>query len=156
MYTIDASIYVNSCDQRETGHAESRRLIAELAARSLRVALPTLAPVEIAGAISRTRTDAGFGDRFARAVVAATNVVLLSLDRRLAQRAQALAAQRSLRGADAVYAAVALHTGGTLISRDTEHHSRLVGLVTVLTPEAVLATLPPLAAPAAPEGTPDP
>jgi hypothetical protein len=100
-----------------------------------------LAQVEMAGSISQTRAD----------MALATTWHGLS-----SQHAQALAAQRRMRGADAVYAAVALQTGGTLISRDNEHHTRLIGLVTVLTPEAVLATLPPLAAPAAPEGAPDP
>ena len=42
----------------------------------------------------------------------------MPLDTALGQRALALAAQHALRGADAVYAAVAQHAGYTLISLD--------------------------------------
>jgi predicted nucleic acid-binding protein len=57
------------------------------------------------------------------------------------QRALVLAAQHGLRGADAVYAAVAQQAGCTLISLDHEHLTRLVGLISVQTPEAALAEL---------------
>jgi predicted nucleic acid-binding protein len=61
-----------------------------------------------------------------------------------------LAAQHGLRGADAVYAAVARHAACILISLDNEHLTRLPDIVRVLTPEAALAELspPPEEAPA--------
>lgn len=49
------------------------------------------------------------------------NLTLVSLDTTLAEQALQLAAQQGLRGADAVYAAVALKTGYTLVSLDKEH-----------------------------------
>jgi hypothetical protein len=42
-------------------------------------------------------------------------------------------------GADAIYAAVAVQSGCTLISLDNEHLTWLVGIVPVLTPATVLA-----------------
>jgi predicted nucleic acid-binding protein len=54
-----------------------------------------------------------------------------------------LAARHGLRGADAIYAAVAVQSGCTLISLDNEHLTRLVGIVSVLTPATALANQTP-------------
>lgn len=70
-------------------------------------------------------------------------MTILPLDVELGQRALELAAQHGLRGADAVYAAVAHQVGSTLISRDNEHLTRLHGILTVRTPEAALSDLTP-------------
>jgi predicted nucleic acid-binding protein len=64
------------------------------------------------------------------------------LDRALANTAAALARTHRLRGADAVYAAVTQQFGTTLISRDREHLTRLVGIIPVQHPAAALAALP--------------
>ena len=141
IYTIDSSIWVNSCDQREEGYAASRQMIAEMESRGIAVILPTLALVEIAGAISRSRTDAQLGFTFAQAVAARPNVSLVNLPKGVAQQASVLAAHHRLRGADAVYAAVAQRMHTTLVSRDREHLTRLIGVVVVQTPEQVLAGL---------------
>jgi predicted nucleic acid-binding protein len=68
----------------------------------------------------------------------------------LGDQARALAAQYGLRGADAVYAAVAQQAGCTLISLDHEHLTRLGSIVIVRTPTAVLADLVPPSSPSSP------
>jgi predicted nucleic acid-binding protein len=143
MYTIDASVWVNSFDQREPGHASSHRLLVVLRNRALPIIIPNLALVEVAGAISRTRNDPVQAQAFATSLGLLPNVTVLPLDVVLSQWALKLAAQHGLRGADAVYAAVAQHTGSTLISRDTEHLTRLHGIITVHTPEAALSDMMP-------------
>ena len=52
-----------------------------------------------------------------------------------------LALAHRLRGADAVYAAVAQQFATTLISRDREHLTHLVGIIPVLHPATALAAL---------------
>jgi predicted nucleic acid-binding protein len=69
------------------------------------------------------------------------NVTLVSLDAVLSQQSLALAAQHGLRGADAIYAAVALHTGSMLLSLDNEHHTRLKGIVSMRMPADLLPDL---------------
>jgi predicted nucleic acid-binding protein len=105
--------------------------------------VPSLLLVEVAGAISRTRQDAEQAQAFATALSQLPNVTFLSLDEILAGQASALAAQHQLRGADAVYAAVALRAGCTLISLDREHLTRLKRVVTVRTPAELLPDLVP-------------
>lgn len=139
MYTVDASVWVNAFDQREPDFETSRRFLHALHEQALPVVVPNLVLVEVAGAISRTRRDPVKAQEFATAVAQLPNVTLLPLDGDLAEEARGLAAQNGLRGADAVYAAVALHAHCTLVSLDQEHLTRLTAVVQVRAPAAALA-----------------
>lgn len=141
MYTVDASVWVNGFDRRETGHMASRRLLERFAEQALPIVVPTLVPVEVAAAISRTRHDVAQAQAFATALSQLPNVTFVALDNALAQEAVSLAAQHQLRGADAVYAAVALKAGCTLVTWDKEHLTRLRGVAEVVTPADLLQDL---------------
>ncbi len=143
MYTVDASVWVNAFDRREPGHEISRRFLEVLQAEALPVVVPTLLGVEIAGAVSRTRGEPQRAQEFAAAVARLPNVTITPLDEDLAQQAQGLAAQHGLRGADAVYAAVALGADCTLVSLDREHLTRLGDVVPACTPAEALVTAEP-------------
>ncbi len=138
MYTVDASVWVNAFDRREPGHQTSRRFLETVQAQALPVVVPNLVCVEVAGAISRTRNEPARAQEFATAVARLPNVTLLPLDQELAEQARDLAAQNGLRGADAVYAAVALHAACTLVSLDHEHLTRLNAVVPACAPAAAL------------------
>ena len=148
MYTVDASVWVNAFDQREQGHAISRQLLDLLSAQALPIVVPNLVLAEVAGAISRTRHDPVPARTFATALNQLPNVTVRVLDEALAQEALVLAAQYGLRGADAVYAAVAVAAGCILITLDNEHLTRLVDVMRVCTPAVALADLTPLPRPA--------
>jgi len=141
MYTVDASVWVNGFDQRESGHETSRQVLELLRAQTIPIIEPILVLAEVAGAISRTRQDPARAEAFAITLGQLPNVTILPLDEVLGQQALALAAQHGLRGADAVYAAVAQQVGCTLISLNNEHLTRLAGLISVQTPEVALAEL---------------
>ena len=66
MYCVDTSVWVNSFDQRETGHTISRQVLHALAAQSIPLFVPYLVLVEVASAISRTRQDAAQAVAFLR------------------------------------------------------------------------------------------
>jgi len=114
-----------------------------LAAQGVPIFVPYLVLVEVAGAVSRTRQDASQAVAFATALSQLPNVTFIALDEALTLQALTLAAQYSLRGADAVFAAVALQEGCLLISLDHEHLTRLQNVVTVRTPIDVLPQLAP-------------
>jgi predicted nucleic acid-binding protein len=59
---------------------------------------------------------------------------LVALDRRLGRAAALLAASTSLRGADAVYAALAQHLSIPLVTWDEETGQRAAALLTVMQP----------------------
>ena len=69
------------------------------------------------------------------------NQTLVPLDESLADRAVALAATARLRGADAVYAAVAQQYGTTLITLDRQQLDRLPPLVSTALPADVLSEI---------------
>jgi predicted nucleic acid-binding protein len=143
MYTIDASVWVNAFDQREPGHLVSRQFLDTLRSQALPIIVPNLVLVEVAGAISRTRHAPAQAQAFAIALSRLPHVTVRVLDEVCAFQALTLAAQHGLRGADAVYAAVAREAGSTLVTLDNEHLTRLVNLMTVCTPAVALATLTP-------------
>ncbi|MDA0241965.1 MAG: PIN domain-containing protein [Chloroflexi bacterium] len=141
MYTIDASVWVNSFDEREAGSQTSRAFLQQVATQQLPVFVPYLLLVEVAGAISRARQTAEQAQQFSAALRALPNVAFIGLQEELTQEAVRLAAQHRLRGVDAIYAAVALYTQSTLISPDQEHLTRLQGVLKVESPQQALPTL---------------
>jgi predicted nucleic acid-binding protein len=147
MYTVDASVWVNGFDQREAGHATSRQLLEVLRTRALPIIVPNLVLAEVAGAISRSRHDPVRAEAFATTLGRLPNVTVVALDMTLGDQARALTAQHGLRGANAVYAAVAQQAGCPVISLDHEHLTRLGNIVIVRTPPVVLAELVPPSSP---------
>lgn len=103
--------------------------------------MPNLVLAEVAATISRTRRDPIRGRLTAQALAAFEHVQLIPLDDALAQEAAELAADRALRGADAVYVAVARRHGCALVSLDREQRERAAAVVRVLTPEEAFAEL---------------
>ena len=136
MYTVDASVWVNGFDQRESGHEISRQFLELLRVRQIPLIEPVLMLIEVAGAISRTRQDPGRAEAFASTLGQLPNLTIMPLDNLLGQRALALATHHGLRGADAVYAAVAQQADCTLVSLDNEHLIRLAGLIKVQPPRS--------------------
>ena len=141
MDTIDASVWVNSFDQQESGHETSRQFLTLLGQKAIPITVPSLAFPEVSGAISRTRKDSAQARDFAIALSKLPNLTIIPMDAVLAERALQLAADHALRGADAVYAAVAIEAGHMLVSLDHEHLTRLTSVMTVKTPTDVLAAL---------------
>lgn len=141
MVTIDASVWVNAFDQRESGHAISRQLLNMLRDRDVPIFVPNLLLIEVAGAISRTRGIPAQAEAFAESLNHLPHITVLTLDSTMTELATGLASQSGLRGADAVYGAVAVQMGTTLITLDNEQLNRLSGTIPTLTPEAGLRAL---------------
>ena len=137
-YTVDASVFVNGFNPYEAGHEESRRLLALLQEQAAPIVVPTLLLPEVAAAIGRGRQDADLAREFAAALSRLPHLVLIPLDTTLAQQAADVAAQYQLRGSDAVYAAVALRFGSTLITLDREQRERVTSAILTLYPAEAL------------------
>ncbi len=139
--TLDASVIINAINPAEAGHAASRQMMATIRTHAIPVIAPTLVLVEVAATIGRILGDSARARAVARQVHRLPVLRLIPLSRTLALLAADLAAAYRLRGADAVYAAVAQRYGTTLISLDAEHLRRLAGIVPVRTPADALATV---------------
>lgn len=138
MYVIDASVYVGRLRENEPKHAACKGLLGAIQTRRIAVACPNLVWVEVAAAVRRGTG----GPDLARAAVTALQRLpghhYVAMDDALAHAAAELAGERGLRGADAVYVALARRLGWALISLDEEQRRRASGLVQTCSPQELL------------------
>lgn len=146
-YTVDASVFLNAFNPYEPGHAVSNRFLWRLQQQAIPIVVPTLLLPEVAAAIARGRDDADLAQAFATALARLPHVVLVPLDGVLAQQAADVAALHRLRSSDAVYAAVALRFGSTLVMLDREQQERVRPAVLTRTPAEALVEVEPAAGP---------
>jgi predicted nucleic acid-binding protein len=138
-FTVDASVFLNAFNPYEAGHQESKRLLSLIQERAVPIVVPTLLLPEVAAAVARGRGDAGLARRFANTLSQLPHLFLMPLDEALARQAADVAAQHRLRGSDAVYAAVALRFGSTLVSLDREQRERVADVIPARRPAEALA-----------------
>lgn len=139
LYTVDASVFLNAFNPYEEGHEESRRILAQMQDQTVPLIVPTLLLPEVAAAVGRGRDDANLARRFAAKLRGLPHLVLVPLDEPLALQAADVAAQHRLRGSDAVYAAVALRFGSTLVTLDREQRERVASVIPARLPFEALA-----------------
>jgi predicted nucleic acid-binding protein len=116
--TVDASVFLNAFNPYEEGYEESHRLLTHLQERATPIIVPTLLLPEVAAAVSRGREEDDLAREFAATLSRLPHLVLVPLDSTLAQQAADVAACYRVRGSNAVYVAVALRFGSTVITLD--------------------------------------
>ena len=131
---VDASVWVSSLTPGEVHHAASQRWLAAHLAAGGQVVAPTLLLVEVAGAVARQSGDIALGRQAINLVLSLPVLYLVALDRQLSFSAAQLAADLHLRGADAVYVAVAEFVGIPLVTWDHEQLTRIGSRIIAHTP----------------------
>ena len=139
IYTVDASVFLNAFNPYEAGHDESNALLARIQDQATPIIVPTLLLPEVAAAVARGRDDADLARRFSEQLRQLPHLILIPLDEQTAAQAADIAAQHRLRGSDAVYAAVALRFGSTLVTLDEEQRRRVSRVIHTQLPTEVLA-----------------
>lgn len=147
-FTIDASVHLNALNRSEKDSATSRDFFAALYRPSPllvktqhEVFVPTLLLVEIAASVARVFDETDRGIRAADAVRHLPRQTWVPLDGELTVASLRLAAQDRLRGADAVYGAVAERYRAILITLDRQQSERLTTRLTVWRPAEALSRL---------------
>jgi predicted nucleic acid-binding protein len=133
-FTIDADVHLNALNPAEEGSAVSQELLRRVhqppagqdTSPPHEVVSPTLLVVEIAAAVARVFDDTVRGKDLASAVRDLPAQTWIALDASLAEEASAVGAELRLRGADAVYAAVARGARTHLVTRDRQQLERLL------------------------------
>jgi predicted nucleic acid-binding protein len=123
----------------EVHHAASRAWLGERDAAEQVVVAPALLVPEVAAAIARRSGRSGLGRRAIAALLRLPNLRLVALDAELAEQAGQIAADCKLRGADAIYVAVAKRLAVPLVTWDREQLERGRGVVDVVRPSAASA-----------------
>jgi predicted nucleic acid-binding protein len=131
---VDASVRVSRFLPADVHHARSRQWIEDHLANRRRVLAPTLFLVEVAGAIGRRAGDPAVARRAADSLRALPGLIRVGLPGDVRDHAAELAAILRLRGADAVYVAIADRLRVPLVTWDAEQLSRASVRVATLTP----------------------
>jgi predicted nucleic acid-binding protein len=141
LLVLDASVFVSACHAAEPASEASRALLDTVRAQELPLVEPWLLAVEVAAAVRRSTGREELAMRLADLAFGLPGLVAVPLDGHLAKQAAALAAEYSLRGADAVYVATAIRYGAVLVTLDTEQRTRSPAAVGACTPMDALAHL---------------
>jgi len=131
--TIDASVFVSAARPSEKLYPMSYRFLQKV--KGLKVFCPTLILAECGAAIARPTGDSALSKKLVSLVEHFPGMNHVPLDQRLASRAAEMAIEYRLRGADAVYVAVAEVFDAALISWDEEMLQRSPEFVPTMSPE---------------------
>jgi predicted nucleic acid-binding protein len=131
---VDASVWVSGLLADDVHHSRSRHWLQQQTEQGLPLVIPTLALAEVSGAISR-RTGGPLRIRdFLRRWVSTPGLQLIPVDEELGMEAARLAARYRLRGADAIYVALAHVLATPLVTLDHEMRTRGGRVVSVSEP----------------------
>lgn len=133
-YTIDASVFISSARTQEAHHSVSVEFLKQLRLQQPVVFCPSLTLAECSAAIARRTGDLVLARDLVLLVKTFVGMTLFPLPVSLAERAAQIAAAQQLRGADAIYVAVAEESGTTLITWDNEMLKRGPAVVATITP----------------------
>ena len=137
---VDASVWVASVLDRDAHHQVSLAFMHRFVKEQQIAIVPLLVWAEIAGAVARRTGDTDRGMKVAELIAAKIWVRGVSLDASLASESMRLAARLRLRGADAVYVALAAACREPLVTLDAEMLERARGVAEAFTPEQWLQT----------------
>lgn len=137
---IDASVWVASVLEKDAHHEVSLAFMHRFVRERQIATVPLLVWAEIAGAVARRTGDTDRGLKVAGLITGQPWVRGVPMDATSADESMRLAARLRLRGADAVYVALATTYREPLITLDAEMLERAGGVAEVLTPEQWLQT----------------
>lgn len=129
MPVIDASVYVTMLDTNDPRQADCKAWFTATATADEPVIAPSLILSEVAAAISRSRNDAQLAKTVARALETSAIVRLVAVTPHLAKRAAMIAADQYVRGADAIYLALAQQLDDVLVTLDRQQLLRGAAVV---------------------------
>ncbi len=135
MIVTDASVWVSHLTTQELHHTVSRRWLTTVVYGNTVIVAPALLLAEVGGAIARRTGDADLGHQAVKHILSTPNLRLVYTDSELGMLAADLAAVQRLRGADAMYVAVARRLNIPLVSWDQEQVTRAAGVVTAYMPD---------------------
>lgn len=141
VFTIDASVFVAACRPQEGGFAASGELLHLVRETNTPLIEPAILPVEIAAALARSGENPEWAKEYANSTMNLPYLTILSVDEHMARRALAMAAERRLRGSDALYAATAIQYGAVLITLDTDQLKRAPASAHACKPDAACALI---------------
>jgi predicted nucleic acid-binding protein len=131
---VDSSVWVSTFVAVDAHHEASRAWLRHYLRAGNVVVGPRLLLVEVAGALARRTGVARDGERAVAHLRRLRSARWVALTSDLVDHAAQLAATLRLRGADAVYVALANRLGVPLVTWDHEQRTRAAGRIPVMAP----------------------
>jgi predicted nucleic acid-binding protein len=131
---IDASVWVAINRDTDPAHSRCMAWLDSVLDSNDRLVAPTLLVAEVAGALRKLTRQQAVASAVVEELFALGAVELIPLDRERARRAAALAAASGVRGADAVYLALAQELVENLVTLDRLQAEQGAKLVEIRTP----------------------
>lgn len=129
MAVMDASVYVTMLDANDPEHTNCLAWFTAAATSDEPIVAPSLILSEVAAAISRGHSDAELAKAVVVALETSAIVSLVAVTSQLAKRAAIIAADQRVRGADAVYLALAQQLNDVLVTLDRQQLQRGAAVV---------------------------
>ena len=128
MFVVDASVWVGRFVPTDAHHGTARDWIRRRLDQGQLLVAPSLVLAEIAGAVARRTGSAGLAARAIDLMQRLPQTRLVPVEADLARSSARLVGELKLRGADAVYVALAQRLGIPLVTwdRDQLERARLV------------------------------
>ena len=134
MIVIDASVWISFLVQQDVNHVVTHSWFTKTLLNGDPIAAPVLLLAEIGGAMARRLQQPEMGQKAIQHLSSIPTLRLISMDHELGIQAAHLAATYQLRGADAVYVAVAAQLDIPLVSWDKEQLTRANDIITAYPP----------------------
>lgn len=134
MIVIDASVWISFLVKSDANHPRTHTWFSKTLLSGEQIVAPILLLTEIGGAMARRLNSPVMGQRALHQLLAIPSLKLVSIDHGLGIEAARIAANLELRGADAIYVAVASQLDIPLVSWDQEQLNRTTSLITAYEP----------------------
>jgi predicted nucleic acid-binding protein len=131
---VDASVWVSRLVAADAHHPLSQTWLEAFVGNGGQCVAPVLLLAEVAGAISRRTAEARLGQAALKMLLRLPALRIVNVERRLGMSAAQLAADLGLRGADAVYVALAQQLKVPLFTWDQEQIDRTGSVITARQP----------------------
>ena len=131
---IDSSLWISRLLPADSNHGAARGWVARHVQSGGTLLAPTMLAIETAAGVARATNNTGVGQRAAEDLYLLPYVRLIALDAPLVEQTIRVAAGQRLRGADAIFVALAQREGVPLVTFDREQLSRAAALVPVIRP----------------------
>jgi predicted nucleic acid-binding protein len=129
---VDASVWVARLVPQDLFHLAARAWMDRLLANDGQMLSPSLLLSEVAGAIARRSGEPRLARQAIQQLGQLPGLQLVQMDQGLVQSAAFLAADLGLRGADALYAAVAAELDLPLVTLDADQRQGVSGRIVIL------------------------
>ena len=141
MFVVDASVHIADMRPAEPYHPEARAFLDHVRQTGKLAYGPMTVLAEVAAGIARGTGQPGLARRLTGLLQRVPNFIFTPVDKALGGLAAELAAERQMRGGDAVYVALALQLGAILVTLDDEQRQRAPTAVLARTPAEALAAI---------------